>query len=150
MTNLEVQTIVAKLDWDYTEAEREISDSILGSISDNQIYLLLFKLNEKKYWRGCAQMIVKLNYERLRNILPGIFEWLQDPNWPGYIIIFNYLASLQGNEIHAILDAAIYRAAETHDGDWMASLKRLYDIYKNAGEVNLSKSSYSMFSIAQW
>lgn len=76
------QALIQKLDWDTSEGEQAEAIQKLQDIQDAELHLLLQPLG-KEYWDGAAEVIVKLGYPRVKPILPGLLEWIQDTNWPG-------------------------------------------------------------------
>ncbi|ETT49783.1 DUF5071 domain-containing protein [Paenibacillus sp. FSL P4-0338] len=78
----DIQALIQKLDWDTSEGEQAEAIQKLQDIQDAELHLLLQPLG-KEYWGGAAEVIVKLGYPRVKPILPGLLEWIQDMNWPG-------------------------------------------------------------------
>lgn len=48
----------------------------------------------KSYWDGAAEVLVNLGYPRVKMILPGLLEWIQDLNWPGAERIAAFLSEI--------------------------------------------------------
>lgn len=71
-----------KLSWESSVEEKNSAIETLLLIEDQDIHLLLQPLG-KGLWDGAAEVITKLGYPRIKVILPGLLEWLQDMNWPG-------------------------------------------------------------------
>lgn len=59
-----------------------------------------FNLNEliqplgKECWENAARALSIMRYPRISEIIPGLFRWLQDLNWPGAEIVMELLQSL--------------------------------------------------------
>ncbi|MEK3717633.1 DUF5071 domain-containing protein [Paenibacillus sp. FSL R7-0333] len=77
-----IQALIQKLDWDTPEAEQAEAIHKLQDIRDDELHLLLQPLG-KGYWDGAAEVIVRLGFPRVKPILPGLLQWIQDMNWPG-------------------------------------------------------------------
>jgi hypothetical protein len=43
---------------------------------------------------GGARALVEMGYPGVREVLPEIFEWLQDGNWPVFSVLAPFVASL--------------------------------------------------------
>ena len=48
----------------------------------------------KQCWENCAAILINVGYPRNECVIDGMFEWLQDLNWPGAQQIKSYLPNL--------------------------------------------------------
>ncbi len=55
---------------------------------------LLVQPISKDYWDGAAETVIRLGYPRVKSILPGLLEWIQDLNWPGAGEIADFLLEI--------------------------------------------------------
>ena len=53
----------------------------------------------KNVWENCALIIERKSDEELMPYLPQLFEWIQDLNWPGAVIILNRLKVFSGEKL---------------------------------------------------
>lgn len=85
-----------------SEENTKVSENIIDFFADsefpNSFFVKQFELEvnspyyEKKYWRSFARILVKRGARRTRDVSKKILYWLQDLNWSGSAIIFNYVA----------------------------------------------------------
>ena len=52
----------------------------------------------KLVWENCAKIIVSKTDEELEPYIFKMFEWLDDINWPGALIIFERLVKMKNKE----------------------------------------------------
>lgn len=62
-------------------------NAIQAAINCKNLSFLFQPKNFPYSWENCARAIYKLEDERLEKYLDLMFEWLQDMNWFGAIII---------------------------------------------------------------
>lgn len=54
-----------------------------------------YKFNEgKSLWENAAKTIIKIGWPQIDNILIPLFMWIIDPNWPGSLLINDFLMTL--------------------------------------------------------
>ncbi|ETT62605.1 hypothetical protein C173_25936 [Paenibacillus sp. FSL R7-277] len=111
----DIQALIQKLDWDTPEAEQAEAIHKLQDIRDGELHLLLQPLG-KGYWDGAAEVIVRLGFPRVKPILPGLLEWIQDMNWPGAAQIAPFLREIGNPLIPYIQD--VFRN-QSQDEEWM-------------------------------
>lgn len=78
----EVSNLIEKLSWGTPEEEKKDAIKKLQHIEDEDLHLLLQPIS-KDYWDGAAETVLRLGYPRVKSILSGLLEWIQDRNWPG-------------------------------------------------------------------
>lgn len=89
----EVSNLIKKLSWHTREEEKEDAIKKLQHIEDEDLHLLLQPIS-KDYWDGAAETVIRLGYPRVKSILPGLLEWIQDLNWPGSREIADFLLEI--------------------------------------------------------
>lgn len=52
----------------------------------------------KKTWQNCAEIICSKTNEELEPFLNLMFDWIEDLNWPGALLILKRLTYMVGNE----------------------------------------------------
>ncbi|WP_339247817.1 DUF5071 domain-containing protein [Paenibacillus sp. FSL F4-0243] len=77
-----ISSLIEKLSWNLSEEEKEDVINKLQYIKDEDLHLLVQPIS-KDYWDGAAETVIRLGYPRVKSILPGLLEWIQDINWPG-------------------------------------------------------------------
>lgn len=83
--------------------------------------------NPKAVWENCAIILAQRTDSELEPYLPQIFEWLQDLNWPGAIIIHNRLLDMEEQMLSRQLARSQKRAQTEKDDEWLFNLKYLQD-----------------------
>ena len=81
--------------------------------------------NFKKSWYNCARQIVGKGYPKNKEVIPYMFKWLQDLNWPGATVIFKYLPQLPQDVFWCNLKKSVTEAQNNKDYDWLWSLYNL-------------------------
>lgn len=114
-----IRDMIDKLSWDASEAEQQyaidylpehmlpseyiylvLADSYDVEISNGKIaYLKIGK--DKSKWENAAKTIIKIGWPKVDRIMIPVFCWLLDPNWPGSILIYNFLLSLPKEVLQA-------------------------------------------------
>src|SRR6478752_8741641 len=62
---------------------------------------------------GRARALVELGYPGVREVLPEIFEWLKDGNWPVFAVLAPFVASLG-----RVIVPHVKRVLSTNDDTW--------------------------------
>lgn len=89
----ETSSLIKKLSWHTREEEKEEAIHKLQYIKDEALHLLVQPIS-KDYWDGAAETVIRLGYPRVKSILPGLLEWIQDLNWPGAREIADFLLEI--------------------------------------------------------
>lgn len=107
-----VRTQFEKLSWYATEEEQYKAIDYLTKnllpceyvllIMADTFSLALYNDQEKYYireggkekWENAAKTIVKIGWPKVDEIIVPLFMWLLDPNWPGSMLIYDFLLSL--------------------------------------------------------
>ncbi len=111
----EVTKLIQKLSWNTLEEDKEDAMKKLQYIKDEDLHLLLQPIS-KAYWDGAAEVVVNLGYPRVKCILPGLLEWIQDLNWPGADQISVFLREIGDPIIPYIKDVL---AQHSDDSEWI-------------------------------
>ncbi|MNO33037.1 hypothetical protein D3C76_230430 [compost metagenome] len=98
-----ISCLIEKLSWETPEDEKEEAKKKLQYIRDEDLHLLLQPIS-KEYWDGAAETVVCLGYPRVKSILPGLLEWIQDRNWPGARLISVFLREIGDPMIPCVKD----------------------------------------------
>ncbi len=83
----------------------------------------------KVLWHNCAVVIAERCDEELEPYLFGMFEWLQDMNWPGADVIYNRLLKFKREKIELMYDICLKEARSRNDAAWEGSLICFWKTY---------------------
>lgn len=111
----EVSNLIKKLSWHTPEEEKEDAIKKLQYIEDEDLHLLLQPIS-KDYWDGAAETVVRLGYPRVKSILSGLLEWIQDTNWPGAGGIADFLLEIGDPMIPYVKDVLNH---QSDDQEWV-------------------------------
>lgn len=142
-----IEEMLNSITW-ASEEEKEVVIEKLTSVQDNQISTLI-----KYYDENAAEVLKRIGWPRVRNIIPQLLEWLQDINRPGSSVIADLLVSigepaiphikeiLRGNDYtwqYWILEYIVEKWTE----DLVAKLKpdlmrlsHIWDIHENGVDI---------------
>ena len=88
---------------------------------------------DKKYWRSFAKILTSRKLENTPEIYKKLLIWLQDINWPGSDIIFNFVVE-NINDFSYSIKETLLEALYNNDDVWIISI--LTAVYKNKGLTN--------------
>lgn len=114
----EVTKLIEKLSWNTPEEDKEDAIKKLQYIKDEDLHLLLQPIS-KSYWDGAAEVVVNLGYPRVKRILAGLLEWIQDMNWPGARQISVFLREIGDPIIPYIKDALNQHSDDSEWTEWI-------------------------------
>ena len=83
---------------------------------------LLLRPMRKMYWEHAALVLSRMNQERLLPIMDGLFEWIQDLNWPGAQVIRKKLGEFPKEVFMPYYEKAVIRAIAESDYEWLGYL----------------------------
>lgn len=109
----------------------------------NLIPSTLIQPSGKEYWENAARTLSVIGYPRIEEAIPGLFNWLQDLNWPGALIIMELLKSLPKEAIILHLESAASEALNTYDDEWLINLSVFLAEFKIQEQDFVSKEVYS-------
>ena len=95
---------------------------------DNEKFV---QVGDKGNWYYEALILTKRGYPKIADIIPKLFIWLQDMNWPGAEEIWKMLSTLPRDVLIENFEQAIGKAVEENDYGWM------YWLYDFAKENNI-------------
>lgn len=93
-----------------------INKLALDTTYDNVKFIMPVR---KKYWENAARVLQKRGYPYIDDVIPKLFEWMQDMNWPGAIIAEEILKSLPKKILVNHLEESIKSAVVLKDEIWL-------------------------------
>jgi hypothetical protein len=97
----------------------------------------------KEYWENAARVLSLIGYPRIEEVIPDLFNWLQDLNWPGALIIKELLKSLSKDVVIQHLEYAASKALSIDDSTWLSNLSSYLADFKLQEHDFVSKEVYS-------
>ena len=79
----------------------------------------------KRYWDGCAEILVGKTDAELKPYLFDLLEWLKDLTWPGADRVFDRLTQFFPEEIEQERHICMQMAEESGDEVWRRNLTAL-------------------------
>lgn len=123
LNNLE--NIMKMISWDSDFETQESGIKEAEKLKDIGPLIQPMDYGSKAVWENCAKIISKKSDAELQPYLLSLFEWLQDMNWPGSIIIFERLKTYGAELIMLPLEESVKVAIENEDRIWLLGL---YDL----------------------
>lgn len=80
---------------------------------------------EKRHWANAALVLLIMGPEKTTSILDGLFEWIQDLNWPGAEIIMELLLQYPKDVINPMITKMLEKAKCENDDNWYDNIKLL-------------------------
>ena len=115
--------------WCLDETEDEYNFRIADAFNEAKKYKYLHPFFQpmipgKSVWEPCARVIASKSDEELKQkpYLNAMFQWLQDINWPGAIIIYDRLLQMPFSEIEESFIHIRRFAEEEKDMLWLYAL----------------------------
>lgn len=93
MDNIEIEEYISNLDIGAPQYLQDYAISQLVNIEESKLYMLL-QPESKSYWGNAAIVLKQIGYPRVKSIIPGLLEWIQDMNWPGSKEIVELLVTI--------------------------------------------------------
>jgi hypothetical protein len=122
----EIDNLIEQLSWNGTEErQRHAIDALVELVPHSELYKLMRPGKAKDTWENAAEVIARYNRKFGQKEILGMFEWLQDINWPGASLIFKKLNSMSRHQISAPLEMAMCQAQRTNDQEWMEQLVKI-------------------------
>lgn len=118
----------------------------IKKLADNHSYenIMFIQPNKKRYWENAARVLMLRGYPKIADVIPGMFEWLQDMNWPGSTIILSILEELPKEVLVKNLERSIIKAYNDEVWlDWLYSF--INDKVVNENDFN-NKDLYSLLN----
>ena len=79
----------------------------------------------KLVWEPCAKVVAMRSDEELRPFIFKLLEWIEDPNWPGALIIYERLTQMPYAAIEPTLQFSRKQAQQRNKSGWLAMLDDL-------------------------
>lgn len=133
MTLEECKVYLKYLEWNTPETVKTEAKEKLKHMDNDQLPMLLFP-HGKSCWDGAAEVITEIGLPRIHGIMPGVMEWLQDMNWPGAKIIFDYLEKQSKETMLPHIQQALHKANEQNDQMWLYWMMYLMENMQIRGE----------------
>ena len=125
---IEFSELFARLSWGNPEEVQKSAIEEARSIKNLRLFIQpMIHPNPKAVWENCAKILVQKTDDELEPYLPQIFEWLQDLNWPGAVIIHNRLLDMDEHMRSSQLLRSIKQAQDENDDEWIFNMKYLQD-----------------------
>lgn len=118
-----IRSKLQALDWSNPTS---VQVDAIHAIADDDTFdpsLLLQDSIPKECWGNASIIFAKWGSPRIDAIIPGLFEWLQDINWPGALEILVLLYDLPEEKTAKPLQGAIAEAKRTNDETWLEFLE---------------------------
>lgn len=121
MIKYNIDEIMQMLDWNN---EKQIQQKGIEKAKDVKCLSAFMQPLDKEYnknvWENCAKVIYNRTDEEISSYLENMFEWLQDINWPGAIIIAKRLSLYKNKEwLNIIKNKCLVKATSINDENWM-------------------------------
>lgn len=113
MDNIEIEEYLRNLDSDAPQYLQDYAISQLVNIEESKLYMLLQPVS-KSYWGNAAIVLMQIGYPRVKSIIPGLLEWIQDMNRPGSKEIVELLVTIDD----AIVPY-VKQVLKSEDGIWI-------------------------------
>lgn len=93
MDNIEIEEYISNLNLEAPQYIQDYAISQLVNIEESKLHMLLQPIS-KSYWGNAAIVLKQIGYPRVKEIIPGLLEWIQDMNWPGSKEIVELLVTI--------------------------------------------------------
>ena len=125
MTNKEIHDLIEGLDWQNDKQIIQNSINKLINIDKNKMSMLVLPGFSKHIWDNAALVLFYIGYPNIEHIIPIIFKWLQDINWPGAMKIVELFVTIEKNKLKPHIEDAIIQAKD--DEMWLFGISHLID-----------------------
>ena len=110
-----------RLSWSNTVDEQEKSVSEYANCDAIDLRSFIMPLGRKDCWENCAKVMSARPDKEIIEIGLELFEWLQDLNWPGAMVIVSRLETLPMDALRRLYWASLEKAK--NDEEWSYFLK---------------------------
>lgn len=140
---------INNLSWNMPPDIQQKAIDVLSMIGDKEIHFLI-QPGDKSCWENAAFVIRNIGFPRVNPVLPEILCWLQDMNWPGASVIFDFLKSIDKPILVPYIETALKKASDEEDYVWIASMKELLaEIDAHENDFS-NKENYRILELAEW
>lgn len=108
----------------------QLIDEIARDSKYNNLYFADISMFAKHYFPYAAQVIIKRGYPNVDDVIPELFVWLQDINWPGSYEIYKFLCSLPKEAILKYFENSVSMADMDLDWSWLYYLQQIMCHFK--------------------
>lgn len=113
------EDLILQLSWD---CPKEVQVNAMQKlISDQKLdcHILIMPWWRKDCWLNCAKILIEMGYLKNKDVLDGLFEWIQDMNWPGAKLVFDYLQTLPKEIFMYYYQRTIKKAIQQQEDTWL-------------------------------
>ena len=137
VTNSDKLKLLKKLDWNNSiEVQRE---GIKEGLQEDDLSIFILPVipgfnKSKQVWENCTRILYHKSDEELISYLEEMFEWLQDLNVPGALIISKRLYEFSKNNkdvFNSVKDKCIQRATDNNDKIWIDVINEIEENAEN-------------------
>jgi len=121
---MDINLLLDRLSWNTPEEIKGAAMRELEQLDEDTLSVLI-QPNGKGCWENAAIVLKRIGYPRVRKVIPGLFEWLQDINWPGAEIVIEILANIEKKEILPYIETTLIEAAKKNDDPWITGINEL-------------------------
>jgi hypothetical protein len=119
MKNREIEALIYDLDWNLSiETQNNAINSLVEREDYDLAILMQLLQTHKELWKNAAQVLVKKGYNKIKNHIDSLFKWLKDINWPGALLIFDFLRTIPKKDFDYYTDLYLSEARKENDEDW--------------------------------
>ena len=119
--------------------KQEEAIKTLSSMENLKLEILLQPSLGKGCWENAAKVLYIVGYPRVMEVIDGLFEWLQDMNWPGVDIVIDILKLMPKKIFIENLEKCVKKAINAKDEEWIYSLAQLIELF-NLDEKDFKSS----------
>ena len=128
-----------------TQKQLEKNVKILAN-SENYGNDMFLNNGSKFYWRYRANVLLLRGYPKVKNVIPELYNWLQDINWPGADEIMKLLSTFPRDVLVSSFEEAVGRAVKQNDEEWMLFL---YEFAENNNIIESEFENKELFKIIE-
>lgn len=100
-------------------------EKIVNDANYSNLYFADISKFSKYYFQYAAQVIIKRGYPKVEDVIPQLFVWLQDINWPGSYDIYQFLCTIPKEAILKYFEETVNEAYNNRDEGWLYYLQQL-------------------------
>ena len=122
---IDIDYIMDLMDWNRSENDQAKGLELAKNVQNFNVFLQpCSKKHNINVWDNCAKIISQKTDEELIPYLTKLFEWLQDLNWPGALIILDRLNHYRDSvAFNPPYNECMKRAVLLEDEIWEENLK---------------------------
>jgi len=101
-------------------------EDILAHLEEYDLRSLIVPDGGKSCWQMCAEILVSLPDEAFLPLIPDVFAWFQDLNWPGAQEISARMQKLEFSVFGRAWNEARKTAQQEGDEEWLWNLSEMF------------------------